>query len=506
MATKTHKIRRVKEPDSFSSRVPIMLPIVGMMFGALFICLKVTVLPENFNRFIKFMAIWFIMMLHVVPMMKAHKWMAIAPVYAVLTTAATIIAGQTFENIAYAVMSGFGLWALLVGFYAQAERFGKEVFSKHVFWCFFVFSLLNDVSILLSHSHGSHETYLLGSKFTAGYLHILLLALYLYLINKRRGAALYNRFLFLALFLESVLVLAIADSLTCLLAVLFLFALSFLPKKFMARFSVGWVLVAIAFLVTILFFGSLMLLKNPVVANFVQTILRRSLSLTGRTQIYEALNDLVQASPIYGYGYGNDIVRDIVGWGNAQNGIGSLMITYGFMGTIPFFALVCFLLPRRPEDLACARSIGCCFLSFILTSLVEISFGSVFCLALLVFSALGFSREPEEAAKVRSIFPPKEEGAEAAADEAEPAPAPAPEPTPESLPELTALYAFEPEYDPEYNYEYEARHDARTGAFMEKMRRSALGDDDFEDSEILPPDFSLDFVDYRIVPPEKKGK
>ena len=483
----TNRRTKADAATLFTERVPILLPIVGMMFASIFICLKISVLPENFNRFFKFVSIWFIMMLHVVPMMRKHKWMIVAPIYTLFATVATVLAGQTFENIIFALMGGLGTWALMIGYYAEVERFGKETFAKHAFWVLSIFCLLNDVSVLLSHDHSSGASYLLGSKFTVGYLHLTLLALYLYLMNKRRKAdALYNRFLFLAFFAETEFILVVADSMTCFLAVLALFAMSFLPKKFMAKFSVGWLLVIITFVATLLFFSGLMLLKNPAVANFIQNTLHRSITLTGRTQIYSALSDLIKASPVYGYGYGNDIVGDVVGWGNAQNGLGSLMITFGAMGTLVFFIMICALLPRVADDVEIARAIACCYLAFILASLVEISFGAVFVLFVLLFSAIAFGDEPEpeEERNTKLKYTQK--------------------PKPEAALMIEAVEAAEAEAAAAAKAVPEEKIWRRVAAHMARPTSDhlpILTDDDID----FPPDFASEDVDFRLSNKDRPG-
>ena len=50
-------------------------------------------------------------------------------------------------------------------------------------------------------------------------------------------------------------------------------------------------------------------------------------------------------SPYVGWGYGSPVVSEVVGYGNAQNGIMELLVRYGIVGTVGFLLVIIVLLP-----------------------------------------------------------------------------------------------------------------------------------------------------------------
>lgn len=371
----------------------IELPIIGMVFATVFICLKISFLPDIINQLFKIVSIFLILISKGGSAFPDNKRLWSVVFYCLCITVSTWAAHTSYLNVAYALVSGLGVLALFVGFSCQVKKYGRNKLAAGVFWPLLIISFCNDATIMLSGIHFSDTEYLLGNKFIAGYLHLTLLTLYYALITRKHGTLIYNRGIYVLLFVESIYILIIADAMTCILSIILMFILSFMPKSVMAKISSGWIMVAILVTVTIIYFGTGMLLQNPFVANFVQNVLGRSLTLTGRTPIYAVLGQLFSKSPLVGYGYGNNAIALVVGWGNAQNGIWQFLINYGILGTISFCLMIATSLPNTISDNGYAKATSCGFLGFILASLSEISFGAIFMSFLALFSALDANYE-----------------------------------------------------------------------------------------------------------------
>lgn len=83
----------------------------------------------------------------------------------------------------------------------------------------------------------------------------------------------------------------------------------------------------------------------------ITKVLKKSLSITGRDMIYASLPNLYIKSPIWGFGYRNDVVKDALssisaGWNSAHNSLGIVLFNAGIMGIIPFLLILWYILSR----------------------------------------------------------------------------------------------------------------------------------------------------------------
>ena len=295
--------------------------------------------------------------------------------------ACTLLAGESLMNGAYALVNGLCLISLLMTFKSLSLSHGVFKVVDSFFWLLLAVSMANDISVLLSPSHHAETEYLLGNKFITGYTHILLIGLYAALLSSKSGYVRYNWGLFWVLLIESVIIVTTADTMTGTIGLVITAAMAIMLPKSMAKLlSIGLIAVAVLIAINAAFFATGMLLENPYVQHFVTEILGRSLNLTGRTQIYDSLGFIVQMSPYVGWGYGSPVVSEVVGYGNAQNGLMELLVRYGIVGTVGFLMVLVVLLPSFRNDAPIKDSgfakgcIGMLYGMFAV-SLVEIPFG-----------------------------------------------------------------------------------------------------------------------------------
>lgn len=360
----------------------------------LFIVYKVSLVPEMVMQTLKCLSIVLLILMHWrVVRYVAHFWAVVLLV--LVQPICTMLAGETLMNGAYALVNGMCLISLLLTFKSLSMSFGRFRVADSFFWLMLVVSMANDVSVFLSPAHLSETEYLLGNKFIAGYTHMLLVGLYAVLLSHKSGYVRYNWGLFWILFAESALVLTTADVMTATIGLAVVAAIVlFLPKTAVSALSMGVVAVAILIAANIVFFATGMLLDNPFVQHFITEVLGRSLNLTGRTQIYDSLSYIVQMSPYVGWGYGSPVVSEVVGYGNAQNGVMELLVRYGIVGTIGFLLVIIVLLPSRKKMASISDSgfvKGCVAILYgmFVVSLVEIPFGgTMFYLMLSLISVM----------------------------------------------------------------------------------------------------------------------
>lgn len=132
------------------------------------------------------------------------------------------------------------------------------------------------------------------------------------------------------------------------------------------------------------------IISNELVSAFITNVLHRSLDMTGRFDIYEVLLKIFKQSMWYGHGYYNSAVKDLVGYGNPQNGIFDILINYGIIGLVLFFGLCYFsLYMRRKDNTKLLFPIICFLYGMIICATVEICLTYFFIFGLAVIRAFG---------------------------------------------------------------------------------------------------------------------
>lgn len=307
--------------------------------------------------------------------------------FAFVITGCTLFAGGGPQNALYAAILGLNAVALFLGFAQLKDKYGLYGALSALFWPLLLLCLANDFFVFTAHVNNSVSSYLIGNKFSTGDIHSLLIVIYGTLLAERHGFVIYNWGIFWFFVVETVLVLAKASAMTALLGFLLATAVVvIIPTKLKDFCSRGAVFIGVLTIANIVFFGSGMMLQNPYVQSFIQDVLGRSLTMTGRTPIYDSLGIIIGTSPFIGYGYGNNIVERVVGWGNAQNGIADIAVMYGLVGVVSFGLMVHGVLGEGGGRNEKALSLIGVLYGTILASLVEVSFGIAFYFALAIVS------------------------------------------------------------------------------------------------------------------------
>lgn len=198
--------------------------------------------------------------------------------------------------------------------------------------------VLTDIIAIMKPDLFGHEgiaiRYLVGTKFDVMYLHLQLIALYIVKTQSLRN--LKTVFILLIYFGLTVWVSRLIDCNTGLIGcVLFFVILFFAKKKFKIfsspRFFLGTILICCSFAV---FYE--MFLRNTFIQDIISNILGRSLTLTGRTDIYALLPFVLAKHIFLGYGYGSayEISMSSFGYTNTQNGLAQWLLNVGVLGTI----------------------------------------------------------------------------------------------------------------------------------------------------------------------------
>ena len=110
---------------------------------------------------------------------------------------------------------------------------------------------------------------------------------------------------------------------------------------------------------------------------------------------------IIEKRKFFGYGYLSNAVSNVYGWGNPQNGIMDLLVNYGCVGTVAFILLCMSVF----QGIACTKQVSdkkleiiypivAFIYSMLVCSIMEVSFGRYFFLALAIIGA--FNMEIKE--------------------------------------------------------------------------------------------------------------
>lgn len=230
-------------------------------------------------------------------------------------------------------------------------------------------------------------TYLFGTKFMTSYYFIFWLTLYrLKNINKIE-TRLWNRWIYVILIVTVMYICKWMYCTTAMLAVVFLLAEQFLPKK-MKKIMFNRYCVIISIILAGLVFPAFIneILANLRIQYIVVDVLHKLPNMTGRRVILVNMMELILKRPWLGYGYGTTVMHAInENIDNAQNGLLQQLIQYGFVGGILFCVLVFKALDRRYKDDE-LNALYAALYAIIICSAVEISYNYVFYYTLFIMA------------------------------------------------------------------------------------------------------------------------
>ena len=232
--------------------------------------------------------------------------------------------------------------------------------------------------------------YLIGTKFTVTYLHILLVALYL--ASNKANQKKNNRVVLTLLITLSVLISLKVECVTGIVGLL-IYIVCYLNKEQFSKLFLS----ARAFIASILVVDSFavayeMVLNNVYVQNIISNIFHRSLTLTGRAYVYQKLPIILETNLIWGNGCGSayEIMQRYTPYADAQNGVAQWIIQVGIVGTIALFGALALCFRNFQKSLTNQGEVEIAILVFvfIVLSSIEITFDTMFIVLVLLVGYL----------------------------------------------------------------------------------------------------------------------
>lgn len=268
------------------------------------------------------------------------------------------------------------------------NRKEEKVFFNIIYKTLFLYTITSDFILLLFPNLVNlyDSYYLIGNKFSMSYYHLVLLFFFV-LRNKRFDYICIIKLIFLFCF--SIFIINKVDCRTgligCLLFLLFLFFNRFLKIK------IGVTTISFAMILSFLFvFLYKQILEIKIVENLI-TFFDRSITLTGRTIIYEAVPEIIYRKIKFGYGYGSsyDVLQNLIGAPNCQNALLEILFMSGVIGSIFFIMMIiCMASNYKKSNNAFILYL---MLTVILLGTIETTYGGIFLSLIPIINTLKFS-------------------------------------------------------------------------------------------------------------------
>ncbi len=253
------------------------------------------------------------------------------------------------HSINYIVASFFYALGVLDTFwvvYRVGTKIGIHPLIKYAVTFHLVIIALNDALFLIVNYGFSNpaEIYLIGSKFKVSYTHCFISAALFYLFGReRKNLDKSISYLSIIPLLFSLFTVGICAKVTCTTGILIELLLIFfmcLPEFAKKLLEDRKTLIIGIIVINVLILGTYDLFSNQYVYDFIYGTLGKRESFIGRLKIYSILVDIVKDKPWLGYGYSSSDVREILGFGNAQNGVFKIIVDCGIIGLLGYVLMM----------------------------------------------------------------------------------------------------------------------------------------------------------------------
>lgn len=348
-----------------------------------------SIIPHNVFLLIKYLVILWMVLSHHGEMKTDRIILAGVLSYGGITILSSVYNRMAFNTI---VASVFYAFQILAVFLVSKDIIKRRSISQYIEWLFRYFiciCFLTDASMLFIGYDFSNpaEIYLIGNKFVISYVHCFTVALAFARIGEKENKILVSNWKVaitktgisrrVIAYVVAIITILICAKVTCSTGIIIsslLLLLMLLPGWIVDAVSSGKITIIGVAMINVLMFGSYSLLTNPHILDFVKNVLGKSGNFTGRIQIWEIIFKQIMKKPILGYGYYNDIINNLLGYGNPQNGVLKCLLDTGILGLFAYAFIVLKSFNRPTGDVKyVTRPLIAFFLIMLVASLVEIN-------------------------------------------------------------------------------------------------------------------------------------
>lgn len=341
---------------------------------------EITYIPHMLFIAVKYLILFYLFAKYILAAQHMKLMLYFIVLYGGITAFSSIYHNMASNTIVASFMYLLQIIDIFIVVKNYLQKYPLHDLVAIIFKLFLIYLLVADALMIVIKYNFSNpaEEYLIGNKFTIAYLHCFVCALLFYLHGERLKKMKINGVLGRVYRIVPLLFvgfsICICIRVTCttgLLICLFMGISMIIPSSMKDFFSDRKPIILVIVILNVLIFSSYALFTNPVITSFVMGVLGKSITWTGRLQIYKVIFDIIKGSPLIGYGYFNNMVVDVLSYGNAQNGILKIMVDSGILGLMGYAGIV-YLGVKRGKSKA-LWAFYAFFYAMIIASMVEIN-------------------------------------------------------------------------------------------------------------------------------------
>lgn len=217
--------------------------------------------------------------------------------------------------------------------------------------------------------------YLVGDKFYVTYLHIFLIVFSMTLNEKRKKYIIY--------YILSFFIALKVQCTTAIVGLAILAILDWTKQKKMKRDT----LVSILIVLCLIFILGSSIYKMEIFQSIIVNVFKKDPTLSGRFYIYNNILPILSEKLMLGHGYGNsyEILMEVLGYPNTQNGLMECIFDYGILGTI-FFLILMKAQLKKSNSKNIYQPLYYCLVVFSILAMIEITLDIRFILFLAIIN------------------------------------------------------------------------------------------------------------------------
>lgn len=309
----------------------------------------------------------------------------------------TLVNYSPEQNTIRLILYLLELFVLMVAF---AEKGMGGAAIKLVYYYVLLLVVLTDIFMftgLFTFGTEKYPNYLVGTKFTVVYMHLNLFALWVMQQWEKNGERSVKKWL---IWCAAAVVALVAIYVNCMSGVLGIAFLAWLVMRRSSAKRTARLLTSPTFFIicisacTLVAFVIGFFLDLPFVTAFIEDVLGRSATLTGRVNIYLGYADAMENRWLLGYGYGssNLVSYQFFGCANAQNAVLQWILQCGVVTTALLITLFTLIMKQvnvcRKDLKAAIEMLVVLVYTYIMLGIVEITYSMSFILMMaLIFMA-----------------------------------------------------------------------------------------------------------------------
>lgn len=217
---------------------------------------------------------------------------------------------------------------------------------------------------------------MLGNKFSVSFKHILWIVFFCLFATKYKeilSSRLKKWGIVITLY--SILISLFIDCMTGVIGCLIVLFMIIYQTKLQPLVNKKYTIILCFVLSAIFVFFVSFVMSNELVVYLVTSVFKRDITLTGRTDLYLMMFNIIKDRLLFGYGYGSSIIITplALNYGNIQNAFWDLVMQIGLVGLAFVFVFIN-LIPIKSRN----YYIMMYLLALIITGTVEITYGASF--------------------------------------------------------------------------------------------------------------------------------